>query len=680
LTIPLVVSSAFFVQLLDTTIMMTSLPQMATAFGVRPLDMGQGLTVYSLVLACALPLAGWIATRYGAKVVFLAATGIFLLGSLACGVADHFAFFIAARAVQGLGGAAMNPVGRIIVLRTTPRSELLAANNAITWPGLIAPLAGPVIGGFVTARFGWRWNFLLNIPIGLACLGLAQRFVPSFPPDRVSRLDRKGILLSSTSLGALLFGLGGLCNHAPGAAAFAGLSWGIAGGILAWRHLRTTAHPVLRLSVLRIPSFRLASLTAGMATRVAISSVPFLLPLLLQSVFGLGALQAGAFLSAYFAGNFLGIFQVPRVLRRFGFRKVMLVNPILAGATIAALVFIVPGLPQAAVWGLLFVAGIVRSIQFSSQSSLTVAEIPPELNADASTLASIFLQASSSLSVVLATGALNGAMWLAGEGTPGLTAFRGTFVAMALLSAAAAWYFRALPVNAGAEMVGARFPGVTRLDQERILLGNTLGASVMNTTEQMKSYARSLGAAVVGIGDLTGRIGRDKPYFAISFGVAYPARAFAKDGFNREIVNGMRAKAEGIYAGIRERIAGIDAGAFAMRLDEAEKSLGTSIMFSNQKLIANLSGLGWIGNSSLLVNDAYGPRLRLGVVITDLPLVPDGIVENKCASCTRCERDCPGEAIAGAQVVQGDLVGFKIDRAKCVRCALCVVTCPKYAA
>jgi EmrB/QacA subfamily drug resistance transporter len=471
LTVPLVVSSAFFVQLLDTTIMMTSLPQMATSFGVRPLDMGLGLTVYSLVLACALPLAGWIATRYGAKAVFLAATGIFLLGSLACGIANSFDFFIAARALQGLGGAAMNPVGRIIVLRTTPKSELLAANNAITWPGLIAPLAGPVIGGFVTARFGWRWNFILNLPIGLACMGLAKRFVPTFPPDRISPLDRKGFLLSSTSLGALLFGLGELCDGATGAAAFAGLAWGIVGGVLAWRHLRVAAHPVIRLSVLQIPSFRLASLTAGMATRVAISSVPFLLPILLQTVFGLGALQAGAFLSAYFAGNFLGIFQVPRILRRFGFRKVMLVNPILAGATITALAFIVPGVPQAAAWGLLFVAGIVRSIQFSSQSSLTVAEIPPELNADASTLASIFLQASSSLSVVLATGALNATTWLAGEGTPGLTAFRGTFVAMAILSAAAAWFFRALPADAGAEMVGAQATQDARLARERILQG-----------------------------------------------------------------------------------------------------------------------------------------------------------------------------------------------------------------
>jgi MFS family permease len=198
-----------------------------------------------------------------------------------------------------------------------------------------------------------------------------------------------------------------------------------------------------------------------MATRVAIASVPFLLPILLQSVFGFGALQAGVFLSAYFAGNFLGIFQVPRVLRHFGFRKLMLVNPVLAGASIAAMVFIVPGTPQATVWGLLFVAGIIRSIQFSSQSSLTVAEIPPELNADASTLASIFLQASSSLSVVLATGALNGAMWLVGEGIPGLAAFRGAFVAMAILSAAAAWFFRALPAGAGAEMV-APIPQVKR--------------------------------------------------------------------------------------------------------------------------------------------------------------------------------------------------------------------------
>jgi len=202
----------------------------------------------------------------------------------------------------------------------------------------------------------------------------------------------------------------------------------------------------------------------------------------------------------------------------------------------------------------------------------------------------------------------------------------------------------------------------------------------MNTTEQVKAQARALGASVVGIGNLTGRINIDKPHFAISFGVAYPARAFAKDGFNRDIVNGMRAKADEICAGIRERIVGIDAGSFAMRLDEAEKALGTSIVYSNQKLIASLSGLGWIGKSSLLVNDVYGPRLRLGAVITDLPLVPDRIIENKCASCTRCERDCPGQAIDGALVVQDDLVGFKINRAKCVHCALCVITCPRYAA
>jgi fucose permease len=188
---------------------------------------------------------------------------------------------------------------------------------------------------------------------------------------------------------------------------------------------------------------------------VAVSSAPFLLPLLLQSVLGLSVVAAGAALSAYFAGNFLGIFHVPRMLRRFGFRRVLMVNSVLTGVSLVAMGFISSGLGRTQLWALLFAAGIVRSVQLHSQSTLTVSEIPADLHADASTLSSMLLQASASLSVVLATGALNGAAWLAGESSPGRAAFRGAFVAMAGLSVVGAWCFRALSEQVGAEMVGA---------------------------------------------------------------------------------------------------------------------------------------------------------------------------------------------------------------------------------
>jgi len=455
-TIPLVVSIAFFLQLLDATIMNTSLPQMSASFGVHLLDMGLGVTSYSLALACTLPLAGWIATRFGAKLVLVVATGLFLVGSLGCAAADRFSLFIAARVLQGIGGAAMNPVGRLIVLRTTPRSELLEATNTITWPGLVAPLAGPLVGGFITSQLGWRWNFILNIPIGLGCMWLTLKLVPRFEPERTSRLDLKGFVLASSAMGALLSGLGAVSDGDWGWAAWLSLGWGIVGGAMAWFHLRQVRAPVVDLAVLKIPSFRLASLTAGMFVRVAVGAVPFLLPIMLQSVLGFGPLEAGAYLSVYFAGNFLGLFVATPVLRSFGFRKVMLANPVLVGASIAGLFLITPGFSKGLAWAMLFLGGVVRSVQFTGQSSLAYAEVPQTLDADASTLASVLLQVSASLSVVFATAALSGVQRITGEGRLGLSTFRGTFLIMAALPLLTAWLFRRLPFDAGQALVGAR--------------------------------------------------------------------------------------------------------------------------------------------------------------------------------------------------------------------------------
>lgn len=453
----MIVASASFMQMLDGAIINTSLPQMAASLGVKPVQMSVGITTYMLVVAIFMPLSAWLAERFSALRVFLAAILVFTLGSLACGLSQTLLQFAAARALQGIGGAMMVPVGRIIVLRQASKSELLEANTFITWPALIAPVVGPILGGFITTYFGWRWNFLLNLPLGVAGFLLSRRFLPDTRGNGKHPLDWPGFLLTASALAMLLYGLE-LLGHdmitspQPWLLIASGLMLGWA----ALRHLHRCPTPLLDLTPFRLQSFSLATRSAGTWIRIAISSTPFLLPLLYQVGFGLSALEAGSFIFAYFLGN-LGMKAITtRTLRRFGFRRVLFVDAILCGLSIAACALFSAETARWVMFANLFCAGLTRSMQFTALATFAFADIGREARSSASTLTSMLQQLAMLLGVALAALLLQISQALRGGSSPELFDFRLAFIANGVLALLAAFMFLRLPADAGAEVSGHR--------------------------------------------------------------------------------------------------------------------------------------------------------------------------------------------------------------------------------
>lgn len=453
--VPLTVAGAFFLQMMDTTILNTSLPQMARTFGVRPLDLSTGVTVYMLVFAAMLPLSGWFSERFGARRVFTFSVVLFCLSSVACGLSSSLPAFVAARAVQGFGASMMTPVGRVIVLRSVARSAFLQAMATLTVPALVAPLIGPLLGGILTTWASWRWNFFVNLPVGLLCVVLIHRFVPVFPPERERFFDRKGFLLSSSALASLLFAIESLTRGSfTSVLSWACLAWGLGGGAWAVAHLRRARTPLLDLGPLSYPTFRLSTLGAGIWIRLAISSTPFLLPLLFQVGLGLSPVVSGGYLAAYFAGNLAMKGATTAALRRFGFRPVVVWNGVLVGVSILSLCLLGPRTALAATVVLLVLAGLVRSLQFTSMGTLVFADVPDRLSASAATLSSISQQVAMALGVTFAAAILNLSRQLSGHAGLELSDFRIALAAMASFAFLAAWLFRKLPDGAGAVLTG----------------------------------------------------------------------------------------------------------------------------------------------------------------------------------------------------------------------------------
>lgn len=452
-----IVAAALFMQALDASIIATSLPAMAGTFGVRPLDLGPGLTVYLLATAAFVPASGWVGERWGARRVFLVAIALFTLASLACGLSRTLAQFLLARAAQGVGGALMVPVGRLIVLRATERAQLVHAVAVLTWPSLAAPILGPVAGGFITTGIGWRWNFLLNVPLGIVGALLAARHFPPGRAERPAPLDLPGLALSAGALALLLYGLG-RAAHDPLAwqAAFAPALAGAVLAAVAVAHLRRARHPLLDLATLRVRSFALCTIDAGLVVRAAINATPFLLPLCYQLAWGLEAGPAGLLLMAYFAGNMGMKPFTTRTLRRFGFRRLLVANGLLVGASIAALGLCGPGTAWALLLPLLVAAGAVRSMQFTCLNTLVFADVPDALRAPANTLSAMMGEVGNATGVAVGALLLAAAMALAGRAHPGPGQFALALGVVGAVAALAALRFAVLPREAGAAVSGQR--------------------------------------------------------------------------------------------------------------------------------------------------------------------------------------------------------------------------------
>jgi len=455
--IALTVACAFFMEMLDGSVIATALPQMAQSFHENAVNLSIGMSAYLLTLAIFIPSSGWMADRFGSKTIFLSAIAIFTAASVLCGFSNTILEFTAARILQGVGGAMMVPVGRLAVLRGTDKRDLINVMQFISTPGLIAPVLGPPVGGFITTYSSWRWIFFLNVPIGILGLALVSAFMVNYREDVRRSFDRPGFILSGAGLASLLFGLDqlGRPNIAP--ALTAGLIG--AGAVVcgfAVLHLRRAEHPLLDLSLFGIQTFATSTLFGGSSFRMVIGTMPFLWPLLFQVGFGMTAFASGALIIACAVGDFCMKFFSRRVLRRFGYRQTLVVNGFCVALAVLACAGFSPGMPVAIIAGVLFVIGLLRSVQFGAFNALTYGDVPPEKMSAASSLASTSQQMAFGLGIAFGALALHvAALWgpASGHGLT-ITDFRMAFVATAALCVLSAFAFMRLDPNAGASTSG----------------------------------------------------------------------------------------------------------------------------------------------------------------------------------------------------------------------------------
>ncbi len=459
--VPLIVACALFMEQLDSTVIATSLPAIAADLHEDPIALKLALTAYLLSLAVFIPASGWVADRFGARTVFRAAIVVFTLGSLMCGMAHSLPDFVAYRILQGMGGAMMVPVGRLVILRTVPKNELVSALAWLTIPALMGPVLGPPIGGFITTYFDWRLIFFLNIPIGLLGVLLATRFIEDIREDDVAPFDLKGMLLSGLGLAGLVFGAALLGQEAV--APQIALAVGAVGAVSMFfyvRHARTVERPILDLGLLRIPTFRAGVLGASLF-RIGIGAMPFLLPLMLQLSFGLTPFASGMITFASAAGAMTMKFTAAPIIRTFGFRRVLIVNAFISSAFIAISALFVPGMSPALLIGCLLFGGFFRSLQFTSVNALTYADVPPESISRATSFASVAQQVSISTGVAVAALVLEAMRAARHDSHILLSDFSVAFCVVGAIAIISVLFYIRLPSDAGAELAG-RAPARTK--------------------------------------------------------------------------------------------------------------------------------------------------------------------------------------------------------------------------
>jgi EmrB/QacA subfamily drug resistance transporter len=399
--LPLIIATALFMENTDSTVISTSLPMIAETLGTDPIALKLALTSYLVSLAIFIPISGWMADKYGARTIFTTAIGVFMAGSLACAASTSLEWFVIARFAQGAGGAMMVPVGRLVLLRSVPRSEVVQALATLTIPALVGPIIGPPLGGFITTFFHWRWIFFINIPIGILGIVMAMRFVPNIKEDDTPPLDTIGFLLSGFGFALLMLGFASGGRHMIPAEISAGCV--IVGAIclvLYVFHARRTPFPVLQLGLLKIPTFRI-SVVGGFLFRIGIGAIPFLLPLMLQVGFGLSPLASGSLTFIAAVGALFMKTMAKRILEWTGFRRLLTVNAFIGAAFVAANGFFSPETPHWLIMIILLVGGCFRSLQFTSLNAIGYADISNREMSYATSLSSALQQVSLSIGVAI---------------------------------------------------------------------------------------------------------------------------------------------------------------------------------------------------------------------------------------------------------------------------------------
>ncbi len=439
---------------LDATIIATGLPRMARNFGTSAVAVNIGITAYLLTLAVFIPLSGWTATRFGERRVFASAILIFTAASVLCAGSRTLPLFTMSRVLQGIGGSMMVPVGRLMVIRASTKAQLLKAVAYTIWPALVAPILGPPVGGWILSFASWPWMFLLNVPIGITLFALALKVVRRDEARAAEPFDLRGFVLAGGASFLLVFLLERLQTPHTSFVAVAGMLAAIV--TLLWaasRHLRRAKRPLFRLEVFAIPTFWTANVP-GSLFRMAVFSVPFLLPLLFQEAFGLSALASGSLTMAVFAGNLAMKPLTTPLLRRFGFRRVLIVNGALTVVTLAACGWLRPETPRPVTLLVLFAGGLGRSMELTALTTMGFADLPEALKDSGTTLSATLQQVTTSLGIAVAALVLH--LSSSAHGGSSAFDFKMAFCVMAGMAAVAIPSFMRLHREAGASVTGAR--------------------------------------------------------------------------------------------------------------------------------------------------------------------------------------------------------------------------------
>ncbi|MBY5998477.1 DHA2 family efflux MFS transporter permease subunit [Epibacterium mobile] len=452
-TLPLILAVALFMEQMDSTVIATSLPAIAADLDTSPVTLKLALTSYLVSLAIFIPISGFMADRYGAKRVFRIAIGVFVIGSIACAFSNSLASFVMARFLQGMGGAMMTPVARLVLVRAVPREKLVSAMAWLAAPALIGPVAGPPLGGFITTYFSWHWIFLINVPIGLLGIYVSGRVLPEFPKQETGRLDTIGFMLSSIAASGLVFGLSVISLPAlPPIVGVCTVLIGALAAVLYVRHARRTSHPVLNLGLFANRAFR-SSIIGGSLFRIGVGAVPFLLPLMFQVVFGLTPFQSGLLTFASAFGAIAMKFIASTALRLGGFRVVLVTASLLGAASIGVNAFFTPQTSHWTIITVLVFSGLLRSLFFTSSNALTFSELGDREASQAATLSAAFQQVSIAMGVAVGGGILEATALVTGTAL-GIDAFFNAFLIVAGLSALAAIPFLSLPPETGSRVSG----------------------------------------------------------------------------------------------------------------------------------------------------------------------------------------------------------------------------------
>lgn len=409
LRVSLIVGATFLMENLDGTVITTALPEMAKSFKTDPLHMSIGVSIYIIMLAVFIPISGWISDRFGVKKVFGTAILGFLCASALCGISQDLLQFTLARALQGFFGAMMVPVGRLSVLKNTSKNDLVSAIAFITWPGLIGPILGPFVGGYITTYFSWNWIFYINIPLGLLIFFLTLKYIPDNHDTKIRPLDVKGFILSTIGMLGFMIGLESLTNDMlPLYASIAMIIISLFIFYKFYLHTKKVEFPLLDFSELKTKTYAI-TIYSGSITRMVIGMVPFLTPLMFQIGFGLTAFQSGSLLMASMIGSLAMKPATVWITQKFSFRNVLVTNTILLSLSSFAMVLLFPNTPHWMILAILFVSGLVRSMQFSSLNTLAYADIPKERMNNANTLYSTAQQMTLGMGITLGAISLHSA-------------------------------------------------------------------------------------------------------------------------------------------------------------------------------------------------------------------------------------------------------------------------------